>query len=252
VNALGSISQMYMFILLALLFMGSGFAVWGFVNFLMTRTTPKKGVIKKSKVIAPTIVLEKATTNNIKNLNGGYFMNNNGWIKLAVFSFVGIIVSVIVLGFVSTNGTGGATNHQQQQGAQVQGGMNVATPMGNMQVQGNMNGATNDQVMMQQQLNQMQQQLSQMQQQQMSNMQGNMPAQNNMSSMPAQNNMSSMPQDTSNAGMMMDSMMNKMDSMMNMMNNMNNMQQQNSNMTNMAPSNGGGSNSGGSMSMPMM
>lgn len=234
-NALGAISQIYMFILLALLFIGSGFALWSFIDFLTTKKKSKKELIAKSQVNTPIIVLDKGITKN-NNLNGGYFMNNNGWIKLAVFSFVGIIVSVIVLGFVSTNANSNLSSHQQnqqqyqQQGMQMQSGANITTPMGNMQMQGNMQGNMNDQVMMQQQLMQMQQQLNQMQQQ-LGMMQNN-----GMSG-----NTSSMPQNGSNGGSMGGGMM--MDSMM--MNNMNSMPQQN-NMNSMPQQNSG------SMSMPMM
>ena len=34
---LGQVSQYYMFILLILLFLGSGFAIWGFITFLMDK-----------------------------------------------------------------------------------------------------------------------------------------------------------------------------------------------------------------------
>lgn len=205
-NLLGSVGQLYMFVLLVLLFLGSGFAVWRFINFLMDRGILKQGAGENLKQNGQT-----KTTQNDNVLNkakGGHIMANNGWIKLAIFSFVGIIISVAVLGLVSTGntqgmnmGVQGTSIHQQhqQQGMQqngsmgnmnMQGGMNVNTPMGNMQMQGNMNGGmTQNEMMIMQQINQMQMQLNQMQQQMgmmNGNMGGNMQMQqggmNNMSS----------------------------------------------------------------------
>jgi hypothetical protein len=192
-NLLGSVGQLYMLILLVLLFLGSGFALWRFINFLMERGILKQGVGENLK--------QKITqNNNVSNkVKGGLFMANNGWIKLAVFSFVGIIVSVAILGLLSTNknnvlgmnmngqGTNIHQQHQQQGMLQngmndmnMQGGMNVNTPMGNLQMQGNMNMPMNGEMnqntmlmMMQQHMYQMQMQLNQMQQQ-MDMMHGNM------------------------------------------------------------------------------
>lgn len=140
-------------------------------------------------------------------------MVTRGWLKLAVFSFVGIFASVIALGFVSANNAQAAANAYQQnpQHAQVQqqgtmgmqGGMNVNLPVGNVQVQGNMNGnmgIPNNNDPTQQMLNQILQQLNQIQMQtayanSMGMQQG---AMNNMQ----QGNMSNMPQNSSGMGMM--------------------------------------------------
>lgn len=235
-----------MFVLLVLLFLGSGFALWRFINFLTERNKtmaePGQKLKQKEQVKTP----EKGN-GEVKNVftRGGLFMANNSWVKLAIFSLVGVLVSVIVLSFISTGNSQGmqmgtmGTNGQginihqqhQQQGMQqngmggmnMQGGMNVNSQMGNMQMQGgmNMNGGMdqNQLMMMQQQLYQMQMQLNQMRQQMWMN--GNGQMQGGMNNMP-------------NNGM-------------NNMNNMNNMQQNNGNMNNMQQ-NGGNSNGGG-MSM---
>ena len=221
-NGLGMISQTYMFILLVLLFVGSGMAVWSFLNFMIDKSSNKLPT-KEKKVIVSSDPSKAGST--VKKYGG--IVMNNGWLKLAVFSFVGILVSVIVLGFVSASGANtmnmagsamtGNSIHQQhpqqgmaQNGMQMQGTMNPNMQMGNMQgnmngnmqMQGNMSGMTGQQpgneYMMMQQINQMQMQLNQIQQQMgmmNGNMSGNMQMQpGGMSSMPQSGGMSSMPQ----------------------------------------------------------
>ena len=270
-EALGSVSQIYMFILLALLFIGSGLAVWSFLNFLVDKTTGKSGSVKKEK----QVILNNGPNQQqgpIKKTYGGFIMVNNGWLKLAVFSFVGIIASVIILGFISTTTPVNAASnthlqHQQQgmsQSGYSQDGMNTNSQMGNMQMQGDVNGNMgaqmqgnmngnmgaqmqgnmngnmgqqngNEYMMMQQQLYQMQMQLNQMQQQQIGmpygNMNGNMQSQSG--------GMSNMPQSSSGMGM-------GMMPMMNMGGSMSSMSQNNSSMSSMPQSSSG---SGGGMGM---
>ncbi|MCX8131849.1 MAG: hypothetical protein N3I35_17350 [Clostridia bacterium] len=202
-NLLGAAGSLYMVVLLILLFMGTGFALWRFISFLMDRGTTKYETAEKAKIA----VQAKATDNKAesKEKMGGRIMANNGWIKLAVFSLAGILISFTVLGLISSNGNmnmnGQGTNvHQQhQQGMygnmNMQNGMNMNSQMGNMQ--GNMNMNNND--MLQQQINQIQQQLIQIQQQlgmmnggmggNMQMQQGNM---NNMGGMGMMNGMMGM------------------------------------------------------------
>ena len=280
-EALGSVSQIYMFILLALLFVGSGLAIWSFLNFLADKAIGKPTSAKKKQVILNNGPNQEP--GSVKKTYGGFIMVNNGWIKLAVFSFVGIIASVIILGFVSTtNPMNTASNahlqHQQQgmsqsgysqgtmdpnmqmqgnvngnMGSQMQGNMNGnmgAQMQGNMngnmgyQVQGNMNGnmgQQNDYMMMQQQIYQMQMQMNQIQQQ-LGMSAGNMSG--NMQSQSG--GMSSMPQSSGGMGM-------GMMPMMSMGGSMSSMPQSNSSMSSMPQGNTSmpqsSSGSGGGMGM---
>lgn len=222
-GTLGSLGQLLMFALLSLLIAGSGLAIWSLIRNI-------------SKTKQNTNI--KINTNNMKN--GGFKMSNNGWLKLAVFAFVGIIVSVVVLGMTSSSGlaaTGNAHSQHQQAGLDnnmnMQGAMNMngnmtangmnmqgmnmndnsqmmqmqgMNPNGNMQMNNNNNMLQQQMMQMQYQLNMMQQQMNMMNNQNMSNM-GNM---NNMQ----QGNMNGNGQMQGGMGM----------GMMNMMP-MNNMQQ---------------------------
>jgi hypothetical protein len=243
-NLLGSVGQLYMFVLLVLLFLGSGFAIWRFINFLMERRANKQGQGIKQKQNG--IKMENVVNNELKKGKGGLIMANNGWVKLAVFSLVGIIVSVAILGFVSTNSnmqgmnmstTQNSNIHQQhlQSGSNnaMQGNMNMNSQMGNMQAQGsmNMNGNMNQSQIVQQQLNQLQMQINQIQQQ-LGSMNGNMNMNGN--SQMQQNSTGSMSGSGNMGGM---GMMSGMMGMGNMQQsgNMNNMQQ-NNNMNNMQQS----------------
>lgn len=111
---------------------------------------------------------------------------NNGWLKLAVFAFVGILLSVVVLGLTSSNGLAASgsshTQHQQasidtngsvsNSGMAVQGtdfyGNTQMSQMQGMNFNNNMQ-TNNNFYMIQQQMMQMQNQLNMMQQQ-MANM----------------------------------------------------------------------------------
>lgn len=158
-HLLGSLGRMYMFVLLMLLFLGAGFALWQGVDYLHERISNKKsGVISK---------VQNAVRAKVK---GGKLNMTNNWLKLAVFSLVGIVISVMVLGFLSANSQNMQPAMANMNGtANMNGGMNMATPVGNMQMTGGMNGYanmgmnTNANMMMQ--LNQMQMMINQMQQQ---------------------------------------------------------------------------------------
>ncbi|AOT69157.1 hypothetical protein [Geosporobacter ferrireducens] len=212
-NILGSLGQIYMFVLLALLFLGTGFAIWGFLQFFGEKN-------KKKPNVGGGIPAGKPQDNLLKGENtttmkkGGFIMGNNGWFKLAVFSFVGILISVAVLGLVSANGSSANNIHLQHQqqdqyqnamgsmnngmpmgnmsgNMQMQGGMSVNMPMqGYMPTQGNMPMDYN--TMMMQQIYQMQMQMNQIQQQ-LNMMNGNTQMQGGMSSTPQSGSMSSMP-----------------------------------------------------------
>lgn len=236
-NLLGSVGQLYMFVLLVLLFLGSGFALWRFINFLMERGANKQGQVVTTQTQNGT-KNEKVVNNEVKKGKGGFIMANNGWVKLAVFSLVGIIVSVAILGFVSSSsnsmqgmntGTMNQNTMQQQMGTNMQGSMNTNSQMGNMQAQGsmNMNGNMNQNQIIQQQLNQLQMQINQMQQQ-LGSMNGNntMNGSMNGNSQMQQNSTGSMSGSGNMGGMGM-GMMSGMMGMGNMQQsgNMNNMQQ---------------------------
>lgn len=93
---------------------------------------------------------------------------SNGWLKLAVFAFVGVLLSVVVLGMTSLSGqaaTGDShTQHQQgsieSSGSVSNNGLAVQGTNSNNNIQMN-----NDFYMMQQQMIQIQNQLNMMQQQ---------------------------------------------------------------------------------------
>lgn len=262
-NGLGMISQTYMFILLVLLFVGSGMAVWSFLNFIVEKSS-NKPLLKQKKVVVNS---DPSHAGSIIKNYGGKVMNN-GWLKLAVFSFVGILVSVIVLGFVSASGsntmnmagntmTGNSIHQQHQQQGMTQNGyaQMQGTIDPNMQMQGNMNGnmsaqmsgmngmtgqqSGNEYMMMQQQLNQMQMQLNQIQQQQMGM------AGSSMNSNMQSGGMSNM-QQSGGMGMGMGMM-----PMMNMGGSMSSMPQSNSSMSSM-PQNSSSSSSGSGGGMGMM
>ena len=215
-NLLGSVGQLYMFVLLVLLFLGSGFALWRFVNFLMDRGIQKQGKRENLESNGQNKATQSKNILNIKK--GGLLMANNGWIKLAVFSLVGIIVSVAILGMTSTSNSNmqgmnmGTNQYQgmQQNGTNsmqgnmnMQGGMNVNAQMGNMQAQGNtnMNGWMDINqmlMMMRQNMYQMQMQLNQIQQQ----INPQMPQSGNMNNMPQNSgNMNNMPQGSGSSSM---------------------------------------------------
>lgn len=183
---LGSVGQLYTLILLVLLFLGVGFLLWSFANFIIDLGAGKGKIGGKNNGKAPVLSqVNNSDKKSFKNLNGGLNMNN-GWFKLAALSFVGIFISIIALGFLSTSNQAGADIHQQhqQQGLyQGQNNMYMTGTSGNMGMQ--MNGQmmpANDMMMMQQQLNYMQQQLYYMQQQ-MGMMNGNMGGMSGMGSM---------------------------------------------------------------------
>lgn len=210
-NILGSIGQLYTFVLLVLLFLGSGLAVWAMINSIM----------KNKDKMNENFKLKLDSIKNNKII-GGFQMKNNNFIKLAVFSFIGIIISAAILtalpnsNMSSMNNSNNLNMQSSTNGMNMQGNLNgqVSTNMQGMtgnSMQSNTNTQYYDMNSIQQQLYNMQQQLNQMQSQ--------------------INNSSSSMQSQSTSGS----------------NNMNNSSTNSSNMNN-----SNSNSSSGSMSMPMM
>ncbi len=232
-DILGSIGKLYTFLLLVVLFLGSGFAVWAGINAIMNK---KDDIKENTNKIKGNLNLKFQNIKN-KDIIGGLTMKNNGFIKLAVFSFVGIIISAAILTALPKSGNQmGYMNAQNNMASMnMQGsmyGQSSMQGMTNYNSQGTMNGSA-DFYSIQQQLNNIQQQIYQLQNQ-MNN--------NSMNSM------------QSNSGSSMNNMgnsMNNMGSSMNNMGNSNNMNN-NSSMNNMNNSNNMNNNNSSSSSMPMM
>lgn len=208
-DILGSIGKLYIFILLVLLFLGSGLAVWAGINAIISKKEKLKENTDKIKSNV------SSGLNNLKNHNiiGGINMKNNSFIKLAVFSFVGIIISLAIL--TALPGVTGSSMSNMNMGSQYNTtamnmqGMNNQSNMQGMYNQTNMQGMSgyvmqgtmsgnSDLYYIQQQLNYMQQQINQLQNQMnsssMSGMQSNTGSTNNSNSNSNSNSsMSSMP-----------------------------------------------------------
>lgn len=143
-NILGAFGNLYMASLLVLLAAGSLYAIY----YLLKSTYTSLRGTKPQKA---------KTTASAQNIRGGdSFMNSNGWLKLAAFSFVGLIISVILLNVTNP----GSTNDQHSNHVN---GTGTTSGM----IQGTVNsGVTMDQMnSMMQQMGQLQQQMMQMQQQ---------------------------------------------------------------------------------------
>lgn len=154
---LGNVGSVYTLILILLLIIGLGLIGIGFFNYIVN---PKQ---------------KGAKSNNTQKEKGGSFMQNNGWLRLALFSLVGIIIAAVLLNFINPGSSmSGHANMQMQPGMTMQGGM------GGMQMQGGMNGmgmmnmnapmGADTNTMIMQRLNQMQMQINQMQQMMTNNM----------------------------------------------------------------------------------
>lgn len=151
-DILGSIGQLYTFVLLALLILGFGLAAWAVINFMLK----KKEHIEK--FVNSKLELLKKTSKS-----GGNQMKNNNFIKLAVFSFMGIIVSVAILSVLPSMSKTG--NNMYANGMYGNGAMTGTTMQGmsNTTMQNSMTGQYPDTTAIQQQLNMMQQQINQLQ-----------------------------------------------------------------------------------------
>lgn len=185
-DILGLIGQQYMFLLLVILFLGFGLGTWAVLKSLFSdksntetiRKTADQNIIKENK----------AKEYKLKKIIGGINMNN-GWLKLGVFSLVGLVISISILSFVSNsnaygmnmsngtnmNNTMNVQDTMNMNGMNTQGTMNMngmntqgTMNMNGMNTQGtmNMNGQTSNSsydANIQNQLNQMQMQLNQLQ-----------------------------------------------------------------------------------------
>lgn len=205
-DILGSIGKLYTFILLVLLFLGSGLAVWAGINSIIN----KKDKIKENTNKIRSNLSSSFSSKKNHNIIGGNNMKNNGFIKLAVFSLVGIIISAAILTALPSI-TGSSMNNMNMTSQYNNSAMNMQYNQSGMLgmsgygMQGNMNTNT-DLYYIQQQLNSMQQQLNQLQNQMnsssMSGMQSNTGSgMNNSSGMNNNNNTNGNSNSNSNSSM---------------------------------------------------
>jgi hypothetical protein len=172
---LGSIGKLYTFVLLVILFLGSGLAVWAGISAVMNKKDSmnekmdkiKENLRSKLQTIVNKINQQAVSLDKNKNIIGGFNMKNNGFIKLAVFSFVGIIISAAIL-TVLPNLSSQSRNMNMNSGfsTTAMGNMSMSnmSGMSNYSAQGSMNSNA-DLYSIQQQLNNIQQQIYQLQNQ---------------------------------------------------------------------------------------
>lgn len=119
-NALGNLGQMYLFILLILLVAGSGFAVWGFIDNMARKMEKAKAKreaeFKKTLENSPDNVSAAVTAVNVAQGS----IPQSSWMKLILFSFIGVLLSLSLLGFLSTTGTKTGSNQLSQSQLQMQ------------------------------------------------------------------------------------------------------------------------------------
>lgn len=189
-DILGLIGQQYMFLLLVVLFLGFGLGTWAILKSLFSKEGtkgPVKTAVSSNLNKANNIATDKSF--KIDKVFGGINMNN-GWLKLGVFSLIGLVISFSILGFISSNNSYNMnmSNGMNMNGTMnTQGTMNMSNGMNmNSTSTMNMSGQTMNSsydVNMQNQLNQMQTQLNQMQMQ----LQNMMNSNNGQMQMPASN-----------------------------------------------------------------
>ncbi|WP_124694144.1 hypothetical protein [Paenibacillus rhizophilus] len=222
-NALGAFGNLYMASLLILLVVGLLFTIY----YLLKKTY---GYI--------TVASKQKGSNTTSLIGGISLMKTNGWMKLAIFSFVGLIISVILLNLTSPSNTNTTTSTNNQHNAHVNGTAGVGASM-----QGTINGAVPMDQMneMMQRMNQLQQEMMQMQQQYMGGGQSNMNPGMNPGSMGGSMGTPGGMGNSSGMGSMGGGMMDDMDMM--------NMGSGSSNMNNGGNDNNMNSSSGGGMGM---
>lgn len=186
---MGNVGSVLMWVLLYTLVIGLGILAWRVLGFSIADAAKKEGKVNTAK--------------------GGIRMYNNSWFKLALVSFVGIVISAFALGLINMMTPG--INTGQNMNAT---GMNImgtsTTPMGTAAapMPMAMGGAmavqpTNDAYYMQLQINDIRRQLMQMQLT-LNQIQGGM---SGMSAMPpAGGGMAGMPPAGGMAGMGMSGM----------------------------------------------
>lgn len=194
-DILGLIGQQYMFLLLVVLFLGFGLGTWAIIKSLFGKEDikgPVKTAINSNSNKSRNILSNSKVTKIIGGIN-----MNNGWLKLGLFSLVGLVISFTILGFISSNNS---YNMNMSNGMNMQGTMNnmgtnthgasnmpmSANGMNNMSGQ-SMNSSydtnmQNQLYQMQMQLNQMQMQLQNMNNNNNGQMQTQMPMNNTSNS----------------------------------------------------------------------
>lgn len=108
-EALGIISQLYMWVLVILLFLGLGLGILGFINFVSDKLEPK-GIRPISKTVKKATEPKSITPNQPVSVRTGSIDGN--WLRFAAFSFLGLLSVVTILGFFSmSNKPPSATRH---------------------------------------------------------------------------------------------------------------------------------------------
>lgn len=194
-DILGLIGQQYMFLLLVVLFLGFGLGTWAIIKSLFGKEDikgPVKTAINSNSNKSRNILSNSKDTKIIGGIN-----MNSGWLKLGLFSLVGLVISFTILGFITSNNS---YNMNMSNGVNMQGTMNnmgtnthgasnmpmSANGMNNMSGQ-SMNSSydtnmQNQLYQMQMQLNQMQMQLQNMNNNNNGQMQTQMPMNNTSNS----------------------------------------------------------------------
>ena len=114
-DVLGSIGQLYMFLLLVVMVMGFGLAAWSAINFIVVKKVVKPNNPNNDKQKTEIKTTKDQIIQN-KRILGGLIMNSNGFFKLAIFSLAGIFISAVILTFTS-----GMSNNNNQNGMNMQG-----------------------------------------------------------------------------------------------------------------------------------
>ncbi|MGE5416504.1 MAG: hypothetical protein ACM3UZ_07065 [Acidobacteriota bacterium] len=116
-NLLGNAGSLYMAILITLLIIGLGsIGLW---------------LIKQA--------VESISSNKQNKAKGGDNIQDSPWLKLALFSFLGLIITVALLSLVSPSGVSESSHNAMHSGGMM---ANTAAsiPMGGMQMMGSTNG----------------------------------------------------------------------------------------------------------------
>ncbi|MDF2907612.1 MAG: hypothetical protein K0R34_2933 [Herbinix sp.] len=145
---LGDIGSLYMLVLIALLIVGFGMIAKGFFDYLLN--------------------IEKK---NIAKSNGSSKVQSGNWFRLSLYSLAGIIVSLLILSFISSSGLGDnthtgnpstASTDTHAHGASSAQGSAGLSNINPANLNSN-NAAVNNYGQLQQQLSQMQNQINQLQ-----------------------------------------------------------------------------------------
>lgn len=205
-DILGSIGKLYTFLLLVILFLGSGLAVWAGMNAILNKKASIKENTNKikedfnTKLQSITYKMNRQAASLVENNNiiGGMNMKNNSFIKLAVFSFIGIIISAAILTALPKY-SNSPSNMIMNSGYNTT-AMNMQSNMYNQSNMQGMSGYSTQGTMSSSDLYSIQQQLTYMQQQiyQLQNQMNN--SMNSSGSNSMNNSSSSMNSGTTNSG----------------------------------------------------